>query len=153
MNIRIRSRRVWPLLALGGLLACSDSVGVKEVTDVSFSVAPEEVRPGTSFGATLTIRNVSNWPLKLVSGMGCISFLAVDGAPLGDPVKGTDFGCLAVVTKFRFQPGETRSWNWELAAETSSGQPLAPGDYHLEAGLNVSGLEHPRATFSVTVEG
>ena len=153
MRTGIRTRRVWALLALGGILACSDSVGVKDGTEVSFSVSPGEVGPGAPFGATLAIKNVSGAPLKLVSGMGCISYLAVDEAPWDAPVKGTSFACLAVITEFLFRAGETLSWSWDLAAETSSGQALAPGDYHLEAVLNVSGLDHPRATFRVTGEG
>ena len=128
-------------------------MGIEAATEVSLSVTSEEVGPGAIFGATLAIKNVSVAPLKLKSGMGCISYLAVDEAPPGDPVTGTDFSCLAVTSTFRFRPGETLSWSWDLAAETTSGQALVPGDYHLNAVLNVPGLEHPWVTFRVTGEG
>jgi hypothetical protein len=140
-------------LALGGFLACSDGVSVSEAIETSLSVTPQTVESGSPFGATLTIRNGSGIPLGLVSGASCISFLSVEEAPWGDPVEGTDFGCLTVITEFRFRPGETRVWSWDLVARTSSGQALAPGEYHLEAVLNVSGLEHPIVGFTVLEQG
>lgn len=144
--------RAWILLLGGLLLACSDSVGIEEVTEVSFSVSAEEVEPGALFGATLAIKNLSLAPIKLESGMGCISYLAVDEAPYGDPVTGTGFSCLAVSSTYRLRPGETLSWSWDLAAELESGQALEPGEYHLNAVLNVIGLHHPSVTFSVAGE-
>lgn len=136
-----------------GPLACSDSVSVSEATEVSFWVLPQEMAPRASFAATLTIKNLLEGPLKIFSGMGCISFLEVDEAAWDDFVKGTVVACVASSAEYRFQPRETRVWCWELCAETESGQPLEPGEYHLGAALTVPGLEHHRTAFSVLEDG
>ncbi len=137
------------LLAIGLVLACSDPVGVREGTEVSFTVSPGEVEAGGALVATLRIKNVSGSPLSLMSGYGCISFLNVHEAPFGYPLKGTDFYCLTVFTEFPLRAGETLTWSWDLEARWSSGALLEPGDYHLEAALEVRELDHPIVSFRV----
>jgi len=101
--------------------------------------------------------------MKLVGGYGCISFLSVKegalqesedhGESSPDPVEGTSFACMAAITEFRFKGRETRTWTWNLAARTTSGQLLDPGEYVLEAVLTVAGLEAPTAVFRVADGG
>ncbi len=131
------------------LFACSNPVGVRNGTRITLTVSPGSVTPSARFTAVLKIENVSGHEITLVSGASCISYLEVLEAPWGDPVEGTGFGCFDVITEFPFQAGETRTWEWDLEARTSSGVPLDPGDYHLLANLAVPELQKPVAVFTV----
>jgi hypothetical protein len=109
-------------------------------------VDPVEVERTHPFRAHLTLRNTLATRATWTSGMGCIAFLNVyrDGARV--PLRGTDFGCLAVITVHTLEPGESRTTSWDLIAQTTDGSALEPGDYVFEAdpvlaeGLT---LQHP----------
>jgi hypothetical protein len=84
--------------------------------------------------ARLTLTNTSAVPADWTSGYGCLAFLNVyDASGARVPVRGTDFGCLAVVTNRRVAPGESVTGRWELVARTTEGPALQPGTYVLEA--------------------
>ena len=87
--------------------------------------------------------------MQLHSGYGCIAFMHVEGAPWGDPVDGTGYACTAASRTFRLAVGETLSQDRELAAQGSSGELLAPGEYELVLDWNVRGLPGRAATFNV----
>jgi len=136
-------------LALTFLLACSNPADVRNGTRITLTVSPGSVPPSGELTAVLKIENVSGREITLVSGASCISYLRVLEAPWGDPVEGTGFYCMDVITDYLFRAGEARTWEWELEARTSSGVPLDPGDYHLLADLAVPELQKPVAVFTV----
>lgn len=136
-------------LAVTFLLACSNPVGVRNGTRITLAISPDTVASGGQLMAVLEIENTSGHEITLVSGASCISYLEVLEAPWGDPVEGTGFYCMDVITDYPFRAGETRTWEWELEARTSSGIPLDPGDYHLLANLAVPELQKPVAVFTV----
>jgi hypothetical protein len=137
------------ILAATGSLACDDILGLEDRLEITFEVSPPQVAPGSPFIAMLRMTNTSKKPVQLPSGYGCIAFMHVEGAPWGDPVDGTGYACTAASRTFRLAVGETLSQDWELAAQGSSGELLAPGEYELVLDWNVRGLPGRAATFNV----
>jgi hypothetical protein len=99
----------------------------------SLSVTPTSVAAGEAFEATMTLTNTLPHAATWTSGMGCLAFLDVLSDGVRVPARGTDFGCLGVVTIRELAAREAIAQTWQLAAATTDGNPLAPGSYRLRA--------------------
>jgi hypothetical protein len=137
------------LLPLLGVLACTveiaapatgeAGVGAEQrviVVDgihAALEVAPSEVERTFPFRAQLTLTNTTATPSTWTSGSSCLAFLNVYRGDARIPLRGTDYGCLAVITTHTLAPGQSKTANWDLVAQTTDGSALTPGEYVLEA--------------------
>jgi hypothetical protein len=114
-------------------------------------VAPTEVERTHAFSASMTLTNTLATPATWTSGMGCMAFLNVyrSGSDERIPLRGTDFGCLAVVTTRELAPGESQTAVWDLVAQTTDGTALPPGTYTLEADPVLAGRQTLRHDFRI----
>ena len=112
---------------------------------VTLSLDPSEVERTHSFTARLSLTNTQSEMATWTNGASCLAVLNVYRGEERIPVKGTDFGCRAVVTSRRIAPGASLVHEYSLRAQRTDGAPLAPGEYRLQADLitaNHLKLEH-----------
>lgn len=137
------------LLGAALLIACDDPLGLEDRLEISFTLEPPQVEAGGTFEAHLRITNISRKPVELQGGCLSLAGVVVEGAPPGDPVRGTGDGCFDQGSVFPIEVGETLSRDWEMVAMTSSGALLSPGSYDLVLVWQVHGLTEQRVIFQV----
>lgn len=111
----------------------------------TLSLNPSRVERTYSFTARVSLTNTESRAVTWTSGYGCLAFLNVYRSGDRIPLKGTDFGCLAVLGAWTIAPGDSLVQEYSLRAQRTDGAPLAPGDYRLEADFNTASglkLEH-----------
>ena len=111
----------------------------------TLSLEPFEVDRNQSFTARLSLTNLGSQTATWTSGYGCLAFLNVYRGEERIPLKGTDFGCRAVVTPRQIAPGASLVQEYSLRAQRTDGAPLATGEYRLQADMATAGrtkLEH-----------
>jgi hypothetical protein len=111
----------------------------------TLSLDPSQVERTQKFAARLTLTNTGSQTATWTSGHGCLAFLNVYRGEERVPFKGTDFGCIAVITSRQIAPGASLVQEYSLQAQRTDGAPVAPGEYRLQADLATSShlkLEH-----------
>jgi hypothetical protein len=142
--------RALPLLIAGvALAACaldmtgpqSNLDGLPEGLQVQFTVEPGEVRQHERFSAQLSVTNTTTKTIRVVTAHSCLVIPHVirDGQRI--PLKGSLWGCYAVITTHTFAPGEKRTHTWDMQAELYAQHP---GD--------VEGAPAPKGTYLVQAE-
>jgi hypothetical protein len=137
------------LVPLLGMLACTVEIaapatgeagvgGEQRVIVVggiraTLALAPNDVERTYPFRAQLTLTNTTATTSTWTSGSSCLAILNLYRGAARIPLRGTDYGCLAVITTHTLAPGESKTASWDLVAQTTDGSALIPGEYVLEA--------------------
>lgn len=111
----------------------------------TLSLHPAEVERTHGFTARLSLTNTGSQTATWTSGYGCLAFLNVYQGEERIPLKGTDFGCFAVVTSRQIAPGASLVQEYSLVAQRTDGASLARGEYRLQADMVTAShtkLEH-----------
>lgn len=140
---RLFSSIAIPILALI-LSSCREPVGPSsakvEGLSLDLTLSPASVKRRDPFEAELVIRNTRRDTVTLSSGCSTIAWIRLyrDGERVS--ARGTDNGCLTVVTAFQIPPGGELRRKWTITAEDTNGSALPPGVYTFRLDFNVAGL-------------
>lgn len=130
------------LLALAACATQPTEPGEHGTDDLIFrlTLGSRTLHSGETLTARLSIVNVTNGAVELISGCGTLAYILVHRGGEYVALDGTVEGCRPMIGKFQIAPGDSLV-NLHEIRPTIRGQGAAPrGTYTLRAQLHVQGI-------------
>lgn len=147
------STRAGASLAL--CLSCTEVVTSVSGVRAEFRISQTAFRVGDSVVATLSVRNHTDNAVVLRSGDSCLAVLTAWLGGERVDLKGTAFGCFAVVSSFTVPANDSLVLDFPIVAILNEGKspwryivPPPTGDYELRATMHVN-LSDQKLGFAV----